>query len=92
MRRRTEITIETQRLLFIGKRGEPIKAWCPSCGRQASMVMPDRAAAIAHVSVRRINRWVEAEMIHFTEAPNGLLFICLDSLRGFLTEANNSEA
>ena len=44
------------------------------------MVGPDGAAAIAEASVRTINRWVEAELLHFSEAPSGSLFICLNSL------------
>ncbi|PYS68509.1 MAG: hypothetical protein DMF73_16650 [Acidobacteria bacterium] len=80
MNRRTEITIEMRRVLSISLRGGTIKAWCSKCGRQVSMVGPDGAAAIAEASVRTINRWVEAELLHFSEAPSGSLFICLNSL------------
>lgn len=44
------------------------------------MVTPERAAAIAGVTVRTINRWVEAESVHFTETRNGLLLLCVYSL------------
>jgi predicted site-specific integrase-resolvase len=45
------------------------------------MVTPQQASAIAGVSVRTINRWVEAGRVHFMETPDGLLLLCLDSLR-----------
>jgi len=45
------------------------------------MVSPGQAAALAGVSVRTVNRWVEAESIHFLESADGQLFVCLNSLR-----------
>jgi len=44
------------------------------------MVTPNQAAVIARVAVRTINRWVEAERLHFAETPEGLLLICLNSI------------
>jgi len=45
------------------------------------MVTPQRAAAIAGVTVRHINRLVEAERVHFAETESGLLLLCINSLR-----------
>jgi hypothetical protein len=80
MNRRTEITIETHRLLVIRSSGTSIRARCDQCDQWVQMVTPNQAAAIAHVAVRTINRWVEAESIHFAESPEGLLLICLNSI------------
>lgn len=44
------------------------------------MVTPDEAAAITGVTPRNIYRWIEAERLHYTEMPEGLLLICINSL------------
>jgi hypothetical protein len=47
------------------------------------MLRPEEAAATAGVTVRTVNRWVEAEVVHFEETPDGLLFICANSVTQF---------
>jgi predicted site-specific integrase-resolvase len=47
------------------------------------MLQPDEAAVTAGVSVRTVNRWVEAETVHFNETANGLLLICANSVGSF---------
>ena len=47
------------------------------------MLRPEEAAITAGVTVREINRWVEAETIHFDETPDGRLLICANSLGQF---------
>jgi predicted site-specific integrase-resolvase len=44
------------------------------------MLHPNEAAATAGVSVRTVNRWVEAGAVHFNETANGLLLICANSV------------
>jgi excisionase family DNA binding protein len=78
--RRTEITIETDRVVVIKKRKASILAWCPACAGQVQMVTPDEAAVIARVSSRTIYRWVEAGKLHFAETAEGFLLICPQSL------------
>ena len=77
-RKRTEITIETERMLFISSPRKVI-GWCASCGAQAEMVPVDEAAILRRVDSRTIFRWVEAERVHSSETANGLLLICLNS-------------
>ncbi len=77
--KRTEITIETERMLFISSRRKVI-GWCGGCGAQAEMVPVDEAAILQRVNSRTIFRWVEAERVHASETANGLLMICLNSL------------
>ena len=81
-RTRTEITIETERVLIIRKRKGSVLTWCSTCAQQVPMVKVDEAATIAGVSSRTLYRWVEAEKVHFAETPEGLLLICLSSLAG----------
>ena len=80
--KRTEISIETHRVLVISRLRKSAPVWCCSCRAQVNMVMPDEAAVLAGVSSRTIYRWIEAEKLHFTETPDGLLRICLNSLFG----------
>ena len=44
------------------------------------MLMPQEAARIAQVSVREMNRSVEAGQVHFLETAEGLLLVCMNSL------------
>jgi hypothetical protein len=78
-RKRTEITIETERLLFISS-PRKVTGWCGGCGAQAEMVPVDEAAILRHVDSRTVFHWVEAERVHSSETANGLLLICLNSL------------
>jgi excisionase family DNA binding protein len=79
-KRRTKITIETERVIVIRKRRPLTQEWCNRCGEIVSMVTVDEAAGIAGVSSRTIYRWVEADRIHFTETSDRRLLICPDSL------------
>jgi hypothetical protein len=78
-RKRTEITIETDRMLYISS-PRKVLSWCATCGAQAEMVPVDEAAILRRVDSRTVFRWVEAEQVHFSETANGLLLICLNSL------------
>jgi predicted site-specific integrase-resolvase len=44
------------------------------------MISPEEAAAIAHVGVRTIYRWVEAGKLHFMEKSEQMVLVCLNSL------------
>ena len=80
-KKRTEITIEIDEVKFIDwRRGASVRFWCPECSTITHMVTPQRAAAITGVTVRQINRLVEAERVHFVETENGLLLLCINSL------------
>lgn len=79
-KKRTEIAIETERVVVIRRRRSLVQAWCQLCGRQVVMVTVDEAARIAFVSERTIYRWVENEKLHFAETADGGLLICLNSI------------
>ena len=76
--KRTEITIETERLLFMSS-PKKVFGWCEACGAEAEMVPVDEAALLRRVDSRTIFRWVETERVHSGETANGLLLICLNS-------------
>lgn len=79
-KRRTEITIETERTFVIRSARTQSRAWCGRCGRMIPMVTADEAARLARVTSRTIYRWVEANRIHFNEMADGRMLICPDSL------------
>lgn len=78
--KRTEITIETARLLVISNKTQSARVWCESCGRRVAMVTADVAARLARVSSRTIYRWVETGKLHFAETSEGQLLVCHESI------------
>ena len=81
MKRRTQITIERQRLLLINARKLSAVGWCSSCDRNVQMVSAETAARQKRVTLRDIFRSAEQGLLHFTETQEGLLLICTDSLK-----------
>lgn len=81
MIRRTRVTIQTERLLMMSS-SRSLYSLCEACGDEVRMVTVDQAAALTRVYSREIYREVEAGKLHFTEATQGSLLICLNSLNG----------
>src|SRR5262249_35742519 len=81
VKKRIEITVETDETLVIDGRRRLIRSWCEQCNSRVSMVTADEAAATTGVSTREIYRRIDAGGIHFVEMA-GQAFICSDSLRG----------
>ena len=79
-RKRTEITIETDRIFVLSRRKVSVVSWCGECRQRTTMVTVDDAATIAGVTSRTIYRWADAEKLHFTETADGVLMICRASL------------
>ena len=84
IKRRTNITVETERLLLVKRRGSSeqnlAQRWCAQCAAQVLWVAPETAATWLNVSHRTIYRWLETEPLHFTESAEGCVAICLNSL------------
>jgi hypothetical protein len=91
MKRRTEITIETDRLLVLSRtnghsgirsneRHPRPFVWCLSCAEYVRPLTTDEAAIQAHVTSLIIFHWVESELLHYIESSEGLLLICPNSL------------
>jgi hypothetical protein len=77
--KRTEITIETDRVWFISS-PRKVVGWCVVCDTEAELLPVDEAALLRCVSSRTIFQWVETQQVHASENANGLLLICLKSL------------
>jgi hypothetical protein len=80
--RRTEITLETERLLVISRRPAAFEGPCEGCGRGTLWIPAQEAASAAGLSLRALCRMVEARRLHFAETEGGALLICSDSLKG----------
>jgi hypothetical protein len=81
MKRRTEITIKTDRLIILRRsRNTERAAWCDACAAPTRLLNVDEAATIARSTSCAIYRRVEAAQLHFTETSEGRLLICLNSL------------
>ena len=80
MKRRIEITVETQRVTLVNRRSVAATAWCERCGARSLLVSAEEAARLAGVTAREIFRRVETDALHFAETPEGELLVCRDSL------------
>ena len=79
-KKRTEITVETERVLVVRRRYRAVEEWCTRCRETVLMIRPDQAAAVSGKSLRAIFHEVEAAALHFVEKPDGMILICLNSL------------
>jgi hypothetical protein len=89
--RRAHITIERERLLIVSSR-RPLKKRCGLCGTEVRMIDIDEASALAAVTQREIFLRVENGSLHYAETSDGVLLICLESLRQSFFGANDADA
>lgn len=79
--RRTKTTIEIHQVYVIRQPGSSIPVLCPECATEvASMVTPEEAASVTGVPRRSIYRLIEAGLIHYLEATDDSLLVCLNSI------------
>ena len=81
-KRKIKITVTRRESLYM--RGERrtvnMSSWCSQCGGEFAVLIPSLAAEFLSVSTREIYRMVEDGRVHYVEAPDQELFICLNSL------------
>jgi hypothetical protein len=79
--RRTEKTVEIHEFYAIRTPSGSLPALCADCPAPgAIMLPPDHAALLSHVPTRTIYRLIETGSIHYREATNGSLIVCVSSL------------
>jgi len=81
--RRTEITVETDEILFVGHRSGIVDI-CPDCGEAGRLVSPQHAADLTSISAETICAWAETGAVHCSRTTDGVLLVCLKSLFGNL--------
>jgi hypothetical protein len=77
--KRTQITIETDQVLIIRRRG-CVRQWCRECGRETDMVSLSQAGLVTGVAQPLLLECARTERWHLTEAVAGAPLVCLDSL------------
>ena len=81
MKRRTEITIETERTVFSEGSGNIRQTrWCKDCNAQTKHISLDEASRLLHLSAKHILRLMGADCHHVNEKGVGNIFVCLNSL------------
>jgi len=80
-KRTIEFEVEKNSFFIRRTKQSTLSAWCIDCNSQSQMVTPDEAALWTGVSARAIYQRVEAGAVHFVEAPDGNVLVCLNSLR-----------
>jgi len=80
IKRRTEITVETEEVWIIKRSRQAAPAWCSQCAATTWMIAPKQASLVSEQSLSAIRRQVTEGQLHFTETEEGQLLICLNSL------------
>ena len=79
--RRNEKRVEIHELLIIRRASGSLSALCEECSaRDAILLSPEQASTVTDIPERLIYQWVEAGAIHYKEAPNGKLTVCVKTL------------
>lgn len=89
--RKTEKSVEIHEFYVIRTSGS-LPALCGECRTgDAIMVAAEQAALVTHVPVRMIYRWVETAVIHYKEAADGSMMVCLKSLPATAHQVTSAE-
>ena len=76
--RRTEVTIETDRVLVI--RRHSTRVWCQECAREVDMVGLADASVLTGITEQGMRHGAQAWKWHLSEGQDGAPVICLESL------------
>lgn len=80
-RRRKEERIEIHERLIVRTASGSLPALCETCSAgDAILLSPEQASTVTGIPARLIYRWVEAGTIHYREATNGKLTVCVKTL------------
>src|SRR4026208_1961878 len=81
MGKRREERIEIHERLIVRTASGSLPALCEVCSAgDAILLSPEHASTLTGIPAPMIYRWVEAGAIHYKEAPNGKLIVCIKTL------------
>jgi hypothetical protein len=81
VKKRTRITIETERVLVISKARSTFDGWCPVCNQVVRLLRPDEATAFtAYFRASQYQYPLEISKLHIIPTADGLMSVCLNSL------------
>ncbi len=78
MKRRREITLETEKIVIRGDLLEFNR--CDACAASTPKVTVEQAAILIGEGTEHLYRRAECGQVHSTRTPGGVLMICLKSL------------
>ena len=82
MKKRTVITSRTHETFVVRwEKAESRKTFCAACAAEVEMLSVEEAVAVSGLRAREIFRLIESGTIHFIETNDGLMFVCLNSLK-----------
>lgn len=76
--KRTEITIETERVVTIRRR-RSMRARCPTCGREVDMVSLAEAETLTGMNGKVLREYAAERGWHLIQGQDGSDLICLES-------------
>ena len=80
-RTRRKERIEIHERLIVRTASGSLPAVCDACSAADSILLsPEQASSLTGIPARLIYRWVETGMIHYKEAANGKLTVCVKTL------------
>ena len=79
MAKRMKITIETDSLLILRSRNSR-RAWCPLCATESEVIALDNVGVISNLERPALEEWLNSEELHRSQAADGSVLICLNSL------------
>ncbi|HTT20349.1 MAG TPA: hypothetical protein VMG82_15475 [Candidatus Sulfotelmatobacter sp.] len=79
MTKQTKITIETNSLVVM-RGAVSLRRWCPQCAAEGEVIPFDGIGVISNLTPSEVQAWLESEVIHHSQAPDGTRLICLNSL------------
>jgi DNA-directed RNA polymerase specialized sigma24 family protein len=83
MSEKTQITIETRRMLVVHGPIEWARMWCPGCAALVYTLSPESAATLTQISSPKLHQLIDCGRIHSMGARTGPQFICLNSLNAY---------
>jgi hypothetical protein len=80
MKKRLKMKITTVRQQTIVSAGEPLRLFCPICGREVEMLPVVQAIRVLGVDRQTLSNLVAASHVHSVQTVTGSLWVCKDSL------------
>ena len=80
IRKRIELTIETEKFLSVRLSGAKRGEFCELCESQRPLMSVPEMAELTKMSSRAIFKLIGDGQLHFRETAAGLLLVCFDSL------------
>jgi len=79
MAKQTKIRVETDSLLILRGRSSA-HAWCPQCQADAEIIALDNVGVISNLDRSAVEKWLNSEELHRSQAADGSAVVCLNSL------------